>query len=191
MAAKKVSKKESDVVKVEDALKEAFECFKNNFVTLVVASVIVAVGSIFIITFPPLIFGLYFMALKAIRREDIKIKDVLRGFDYIVASWIMFIIGFISVVAGLFFFLLPGLALMILFQYAVPIAILENRGGISSLKRSMRLARDNLQFTIILWMMLIIMHIIANSVPGLILVTCPFAVVATCIATIKLTGAEK
>ncbi|MFH1787807.1 MAG: hypothetical protein ABH834_00300 [Candidatus Altiarchaeota archaeon] len=188
MAARKVGKKESDVVKVEDVLKESFELYKKNFISLVIAGVIVAVGSVFIITAPPLLFGLHFMALKAIRHEQVEIKDVFRGFDYLFKSWVMFIAGFTSVVIGLFFFLLPGLALLILFNYTIPIAILEGRGGIASLKKSMRVGRDNLQFTIILWILLAILHSIAGSVSGAILLTYPFAVLATCIAAIKLTG---
>jgi len=82
------------------------------------------------------------MGLKIVRGEEVEIGDVLKGFDYFRVSWIMLIAGFFAVALGLVLLVIPGLFLIILFQYAIPIAISENVGAISSLKKCYRIGRE-------------------------------------------------
>jgi len=87
---------------------------------------------------------------------------------------------------GLFFLVIPGLILMILFQYVIAVSILENRGVIDSLKRSYQLGRENFTFSIVFW---ILMGVI-NSAGGFtrigILLTIPFTALCVCVAAQKL-----
>jgi uncharacterized membrane protein len=174
-------------IRVEDVLSESYEIFKKRWITFLIATLIAFIGSIFIITFRPLFWGIYVMALMSIREEEVEIGDVFKGFNHFIKSWVIFIIGAVLVFIGFIFLIIPGLLLWILFQYAIPITLIENRGAIDSLQRSFEIGKDNLQFTVILWIVLAVINIVGYSVSVGALITEPFTIICLCIATIKLT----
>ena len=126
------------------------------------------------------------MAIQIMKGKKVKITDVFRGFDYFVVSWVMFIVAFAAIVVGLICLIIPGLLLMVLFQYAAPIAILEDKGAIESLKKSARIAQDNLGFSVILWLFTAIIDGIGSALRVGWFVSHPYTVLCTCIAAEKL-----
>lgn len=175
---------------LQDTFNESYNLFKKQYVVFIVGAIITVLGSVFIITAPPLMFGLYFMSLKLIEGKKVEISDVFKGFNYFVVSWIMFIIGAIAIFFGMLFLIIPGLLLMVLFQYAIPIAISENLGAIDALKKSFRIGKENLVFSIILWLLIAITNGIGSAISVGWLLTYPFTAIATCIAVQKLTAVK-
>lgn len=98
----------------------------------------------------------------------------------------MFIVGGVAVLIGLILLVIPGLLLLLLFQYSIPIAISEKSGAIEALKKSYRIGRDNFQFTLILGVVLLVIDIIGSSVVVAGLVTYPFTVICLWLAAQKL-----
>ena len=171
---------------LQDTLDKGFKLFKKQYVALILGTLVAAIGSIFIITLPPLFFGVNYMAIQIMKGKKVKITDVFRGFDYFVVSWVMFIVAFVAILAGLICFIIPGFLLMVLFQYAAPIAILEDKGAIESLKKSARIAQDNLGFSVILWLFVAIIGGIGGALRVGWLITYPYTVLCTCIAAKRL-----
>jgi uncharacterized membrane protein len=107
-------------VKFGEWIEEGFNLYKNNFGTLVLASIIALVlikVTIFILT-GPMIAGLVIVTLQLLRKEEPKPNAgrIFRGFDYFLNSFLFWVIWPIAIfvgsfILGLFPFIGPLLSL--------------------------------------------------------------------------------
>ncbi len=174
------------MVKIEDIFTEAFDAFKANWVSLILATLVLMVGSIFIIPGPPLLFGLFIMCLRAVRNERTEVLDILQGFDYFLRSWGIFLVAAVIILIGLALLVLPGIALLILLIYAMPLSIEKNLKAVESLKASYRLSRENLKFTIVLALIVYAINAVGGwTMIGSVLAI-PYTALCVSAATVRL-----
>lgn len=168
--------------------KISFDIFKKQYVALILATLIALVGSILIITAPPLFFGIYWMASQAAKGKRVKTTDVFRGFDYFLTSWALFILWLVMFIIGLILLVIPGILVTIMFQYAVALAINEKLGAIDALKKSYSLARANFSYSFILWLAVMVLLVLGGATRIGNVVTIPFAALLLTVASSRLTG---
>ncbi|MDD2666052.1 MAG: hypothetical protein PHD13_00870 [Methanocellales archaeon] len=173
---------------INDTVRKSFNIFKNNYVALIIGTLVALVGMVLIITIPPLIFGIYYMCLQIIKGEKVEISDVFKGFNYFFTSWGLILVASLAVVAGLALLVIPGILLAVLFQYAIPLAILEDQGAINSLKRSYAIGKENFAFSLVIWILLSVISAFGCLTRIGVLLTVPFTALCICIATHKLTA---
>ncbi len=75
----------------------------------------------------------------------------------------------IAVTVGLFFLVVPGLVLAFLFAYAAPVVMLENKGGVAALKRSLSLVIANLVPTFVMLLVMVLLAIVASVLVWLVI----------------------
>ena len=172
---------------IEDSIKKVFQetwkIFSNKFVVLIVGTLIALLLMIFIVTIPPLIFGIYYLCAQLIAGKKVEILDVFKGFKYFFRSWGLSILMFLGVLGGLILLIIPGILLMIVWQYAFAIAVMENKGVVDSLKKSYNLGKNNFSFSVVFFIFIVILSAIGSLTRVGFFVTFPFSILAVCIAT--------
>ena len=171
---------------INKAFLSSFEIFKKNYVTLIIGTLIALLLMILIITIPPMIFGIYYMCIQLMNGKRIKVSDVFKGFDYFFLSWGIMLISLIGILIGLALLVIPGILLMIMLQYAVPVAIIEKKGVFASISRSYELAKKNFTFSIAFWILLGVLNSLGAFTRIGTLLTIPFTATALSIAAAEL-----
>jgi uncharacterized membrane protein len=177
-------------MKAIENIKAGFKLFFNNVIAFAAASLIVAIGSMFLITMPPMFFGMYYMANRAVKGEKPKVGDVFKGFSYFVKSWVYVIL--VTVIAGIGAILYPFMMLIIvavdsklitiissivLFvaliwmllvtlsqMYGIPLIIEKGVGAFAALKESIKVFRKNIASTVVMFIILMGLGFILNLV---------------------------
>lgn len=167
---------------INHAFKQTFEAFKKNYVALIVGAVIAGFGSIFLITIAPLVYGMFIMGVKAAEGGKPQAGDVFKGFNHFLEGWILVLTAGITVIIGLILLILPGIALMILYTYAIPIALIEKKGAIQSLQKSVNLGIENPIYTLIIWLFITIINSIGAALTLGWVITLPLSTLATILA---------
>jgi len=177
-------------MKVDEVLSESWDIFLKNFVALIIGSLVVGIGSLLIITAPPLLFGLYGMALKGIRGEEVEIADVFDGFNYFVKSWVFLIVAGLLLMLGLVLLVVPGLVIGVLMIYAVPLILIEDLGAVEGIQKSIDLAKRNFKFSLILAIVVVGISIVGGVIRIGWILTTPFTALCEVKATEALLAKE-
>ena len=190
-------------------LRDGFSVYAENLTAFVLAMLCAAAGSIFIVTAPPLLFGLYSMGVKAAKGQAVEVKDLLDGFRYTLKSFAYVILVFILILAGtgasytiVKSLKLPATAALlivasasicwttlILFSlvYAVPSIVSKNRGVIEAVEESMRRVYWNFPTTLLLFVSLTAITVLIGWIPVLgPLVVIPYQVITYSKAALEL-----
>ena len=131
---------------ISDCVSAGFSGLKNNPVTHIVASLLVAfISSVgFGILSGPMMVGY----MKMIKIEDEggkpEIADVFKGFDDFVPALVSILVGSIIVGIGFLLCILPGLLLVAILPVAAYLVALGEKDGINALKRAWDAVKGNL-----------------------------------------------
>ena len=131
---------------ISDCVSAGFSGLKNNPVTHIVASLLVAfISSVgFGILSGPMMVGYK----KMIKIEDEggkpEIADVFKGFDDFVPALVSILVGSIIVGIGFLLCILPGLLLVAILPVAAYLVALGEKDGINALKRAWDAVKGNL-----------------------------------------------
>lgn len=167
---------------IENIFSETWQVFKENFVAYIIGTLIVVIGSIFIVTIAPLIYGLTYMAVKGVRGEKVEINDVFEGFNHFISSWVLVLVASILLSIGYLLLVIPGIILSILLLYAFPLLVLKGYGGIDAIKESVGLSKENFVDTMILSVILWVINAIGGSLQLGIIITLPIAIIVSVVA---------
>lgn len=174
-------------MEVGQVLKKSWNVFRKNWVAMVLATIVMSLGSLLIITAPPLLFGLYVMAADAANGKKVETLNVLRGFNYFLKSWAYILLTGLLLFVGFVALVIPGIILYIMVVYAVPLIILQKKHGVmDGIKKSLSVAKKNFGFTASLVIILTVIGIIANGFPLLFLFTMPYIAICYTIAAKRL-----
>jgi membrane-anchored glycerophosphoryl diester phosphodiesterase (GDPDase) len=173
---------------INDIFKKSWDIFKKNYVSLILAALIAMLLGIFIITAPPLMFGLYMMCLDLMKGKKVKVSDVFNGFNHFWLSLGIAVLAGLAILAGLVLLVIPGLLLMVLWQFTVPIALTEKRGVIGSLGRSWDIAKQHFAFSVMLFLIVFAINAIGGLTRIGTLVTLPFITLVIAEASGKLSA---
>jgi uncharacterized membrane protein len=176
---------------IQNTFKKGWDIFKNQFVVLIIGTVVAILMMIFVVTIPPMIFGIYYLCVQLVKGKKIKISNVFKGFNYFFRSWGILLLGLIIIALGFVALIIPGLLLIVLYQYAIAFAIMEDTGVIASLKRSFAVAKANFAFSAVLIILLTVIESIGGLTRVGILLTMPFTTLVTCIAAHELSKPTK
>lgn len=173
-------------LQIEDVFSESVDVFKKYWVTLTLAAIVVTVGSIFIITAPPLVFGYFILCSKAVKGKTINTLEVLDGFKYFLRSWGVTLGVAILITIGFILLVIPGIALSILLIYVIPLAIIKDLHAIDAIKASYNLGKENIGFTIVLALIVYSLNAVGSFVLLGFIVTVPITSLFLTVAASKL-----
>lgn len=162
-------------VDYSECVKKGVDVLKDNALSFIIATFIAFAGSIFIVTAPPLIAGLFYMADKGIKGQRVEVSDVFEGFDYLIPSLMYAFV----ILIGLVLFIVPGVLMLILGIYAMPILVIERVEGVDAVKKAIKIGREHTLDVLGVSFMTMVLYVVGQAVffVGL-LITVPVAVVA-------------
>lgn len=158
-----------------ECAKKGIDVFKDNAAAFIAATFIVVVGSVFVVTAPPLVAGLFYMAEKGIKGRKVEVSDVFEGFNYLIPSLVYALI----ICVGLLVLVVPGAIILVVGIYAMPIIVIEKMEGMKAVKVALQMGKENILDVLGLSFMTLVLHAAGTAVffAGQ-LITVPIAVIA-------------
>jgi len=171
---------------INNILKKGWSIFRQSYVTLIISTIIAALMMLLVVTIPPMIFGLFYVAIQLAKGKSVRAKDVFKGFDHFLRSWGLTLLMLLAVGLGLVLLVIPGLLLLILYQFAFAISLLEDRKAYDSLKRSYELVKKNFSFSLVFFVIMMVISAIGGLTRFGVFLTVPFTMVCSVLAAMEL-----
>ncbi|MGI6092728.1 MAG: hypothetical protein GX348_02320 [Veillonellaceae bacterium] len=185
-------------------IRESIELYRRNFMTLILATLVAAVGSLITagILAGPLTGGLLMLCLKLMRGEEAGIKEVWGYFDkfaptflIVAALWVVtliaIVLGSIPVV-GFIVQILVGPVLGIIFILAVGLVVEQNYEPIAALKKALQWFKTN--NPLIIWLYSFVIGLLSGAGAFLfllpVILTMPLGATGMAIAYRELSNRE-
>ncbi|MDI6859996.1 MAG: hypothetical protein QMC85_05835, partial [Methanocellales archaeon] len=96
-------------------------------------------------------------------------------------------IAAILIVIGLILLVVPGLLLIALLQYAIPLMILKEMGTVDGIKKSINIGRENFTFTILLAITCFVINALGSALGIGWIISMPFTTLCFTKAAMDLT----
>ena len=140
-----MTKPKLEVLDVGRCFRDAFEVYKQNLGTLVVATILFDVLSVvtLMLLAPPLAGGMSLLVVRAIRSKEQKadLNDLFRGFTKFLPLFGLFWLTFVPIVLGLLL-IVPGLLLMTIWMFCFLLVVDRNAGVFESLRSSQQMVKQ-------------------------------------------------
>ena len=195
-------------------MRKGLTAYSNNLTTFVLAMICAAVGSILVLTAPPLLFGLYYMGYRVAKSGTTDLTDLPYGFRFIRKSWVFIIVFFLMISSVPFVSYLmvkrlavpAALSVLIVFLvfvcwttlnlfflvYAITFILGENMGVVEGIRASVILACKRFTTTVSLFISLTLITVLIGWIPVFgPLVVIPYQIITYSKATRELAGQIK
>jgi len=193
-----------DFAIISAGLKNGWEAFKNNAVAYIVGLLILIVALFLcvlvipIVLIAPLMYGLYYMAVKGSRGEKVEIGDIfigLKSVNAFIRCWMYWIVYFIvvillSIITGILTNITPVLSLIgtlltliwaLIAFFSIYIYVMSpDKNAIAAYKEGFNVLKDNLLMTLVTYIIYAVLCFIGFLLLGIgIFITFPIALVFT------------
>ena len=160
---------------------ESWEELKKNALTHVLASVVVILlgGLTLGLLFPALAIGHIRIVEKSRRGEAVSVGDVFSGMDVIITSLVTGLVMAIGITIGFFLLVLPGVALLVLWFFALHLIAYQHASVSASLGGSYDLVKANFLNVLLLVVAVAVLNAIGSIAIIATLVTLPLTVIAS------------
>lgn len=175
-----------DVLDLTALGKQSWSLFTSKPIEHIVASLIViALGTVSLgILMGPLCVGQIRMIDRQRRGEDIRIEHVFSGFDTFAPAFLTTLIMLVGVSIGLLLLVVPGIALIVAWSFALWFVALGGASAVEALSASWALLKQNTASVLLVLLLSAVVNSLGASILFGTLLTAPlsfiFATLAFC-----------
>lgn len=169
---------------VDSAVRLGWKAFTDNAVPLIIGLVIAAVISMVTLGLagPVMWLGYSAMALKSVRGEPVEIGDVFSGMSFFFPALILGLVIGLGVCLGLLCFLLPGIYLIVIWEWVFFLMADGTQGVGDSLKLSKDISKSDLSAAFVIILVGMVIDLSGTVVPLGSLITTPIAMCVSAVA---------
>lgn len=160
---------------LESALKLGWSVFAGNALCLILSFLIFAIISAISvgIAYPAMWLGFSSMTLKAVRGEPIQVLDVFSGMSFFLPATIMGFLTLIGIFLGMICLILPGLYLMVLWNW-IFLCMADGTQGVGDcISASTQISKSDFGAAAVLVFLCVVLYSVSSTIQVASLVVYP------------------